>query len=127
VNILLDTHVLIWSLANSPDLGAKAKELIITGDNLIFVSAASIWEIAIKKSIGKLKAPDNLLEELTLHRFTLLDINAEHALAVEKLPDIHKDPFDRMLIAQAGVESLQLITADSQVRKYPVSVIAAEL
>ncbi len=124
VNLLLDTHTFLWAIDNSPRLSPKARDAIIDGNNIVFVSAATAWEIAIKKSIGKLEIPNSdYLEELRLHRFTPLDITTEHALTVETLPPIHKDPFDRMLIAQAQVEKLTLITADPKIKTYSVSII----
>ena len=96
------------------------------GQNIVFVSAATAWEISIKKAIGKLKVPEaDYLEELRLHRFTALDITTEHALAVEILPPHHKDPFDRLLVAQAQVEKLTLITRDPRIKAYAVQVIEA--
>jgi len=125
MNILLDTHVLIWALENSPTLSEAARSAIICGENLVFVSSASIWEIGIKVSLGKLKVPDNLQEELKIHRFTPLPITHQHAELAAQLPPIHKDPFDRMLIAQANSENLTLITRDEQIYKYDVSTLPA--
>lgn len=124
MNLLLDTHAFLWAIDNDPRLSHKAREAIVNGHNMVFVSAATAWEIAIKKAIGKLKVPDgDYLEELKLHRFTPLDITTEHALAVENLPPHHRDPFDRMLVAQARVESLTLVTRDPQIMAYAVQVI----
>jgi PIN domain nuclease of toxin-antitoxin system len=89
------------------------------------VSAATAWEITIKKSLGKLDAPNNLEEELARHRFQPLPINISHALAVGELPRYHNDPFDRILVAQAKIEYLTLITSDENVKMYDVSFIAA--
>ncbi|MFO7679639.1 MAG: type II toxin-antitoxin system VapC family toxin [Chloroflexota bacterium] len=124
MNLLLDTHVFLWAVDNNPNLSQKARDAIIDGNNVVFVSAVTAWEIAIKKAIGKLQVPNgDYLEELKLHRFTPLDITTEHALTVENLPPHHKDPFDRMLIAQAQVEKLTLITGDPKIKAYPVPVI----
>ena len=112
MNIILDTHVLIWALENNPALSDKAAENIINAENMVFVSAASVWEIGIKRSMGKLEAPDNLIEEIKRHRFTPLPMTTDHAELAGKLPQIHKDPFDRMLIAQAVYENLTLVTRD---------------
>ena len=90
---------------------------------MVFVSSVSVWEISIKKSVGKLKVPDNLLEELLSHRFSLLDINAEHAQLAGELPLIHKDPFDRMLVAQAKIEKLTLISVDPHIAQYEVKLL----
>jgi PIN domain nuclease of toxin-antitoxin system len=124
VNLLLDTHAFLWAIDNNPRLSQKARDAIIDGNNIVFVSAATAWEIAIKKSLGKLRVPDgDYQEELKLHRFTPLDITTEHALMVERLPLHHKDPFDRMLIAQAQVEKLTLITGDPKIKAYTVPII----
>ena len=125
MNLLLDTHVLIWALENNPTLSTDARDAIVDGHNMIFVSSASAWEISIKKAMGKLQTPDNLLDEIELHRFTPLTINFDHALLAGALPDIHKDPFDRMLIAQALIERLVLVTRDDLIARYEVNVLRA--
>lgn len=125
MNLLLDTHVLIWALENNPTLSKSARNAIINGKNMVFISPASIWEINIKKAIGKLESPDNLLKEIKIHRFTELTINFQHAELAGKLPDIHKDPFDRMLISQAILEKLTLVTRDSLVTQYDVPILKA--
>ena len=124
MKILLDTHVLIWVFSRDPQLSQAATEAIRDGDNLVFVSAATAWEIAIKKALGKLKVPGNYQEGLQRYRFTSLSITTEHALAVEQLPPYHKDPFDRMLVAQAQIESLTLITHDPNMKAYGVPILA---
>ncbi len=123
MNLLLDTHVLLWALSNHPRLSQRAREVIQDGHNLVFVSAATAWEIAIKKALGKLQAPDNYLEALERYRFTGLDITSEHALAVEHLPPHHSDPFDRLLIAQAMLEGLTIVTHDERISAYDAAVI----
>ena len=126
MNLLLDTHTFLWAIDNHPNHSSKAREAIVDGNNIVFVSAATAWEITIKKAIGKLKLPEGgYLKELSLHRFTPLDITTEHALAVGHLPPHHKAPFDRMLIAQAQVEKLTLVTRDKKIKMYAVSVIEA--
>ncbi len=125
MNILLDTHVLIWALENNPTLSDKARSSIIKASNMVFVSSVSIWEIGIKRSMGKLETPDNLMEEIKLHRFTPLNITHDHAELAGKLPDIHRDHFDRMLIAQAILEKLTLVTRDILIAKYDVKTIKA--
>ncbi len=126
MNLLLDTHAFLWAIDDDPKLSQKAREAIVDGKNIVFVSAATAWEITIKKGIGKLKTPQaDYLEELRLHRFTALDITTEHALAVDGLPEHHKDPFDRMLAAQAQVENLTLVTRDPRLMIYPIRVIEA--
>lgn len=125
MNLLLDTHTLIWALENNSTLSSNARDAIIDGKNMVFVSSASAWEISIKKAMGKLKVPNNLREEIELHRFTQLNINFEHAHLAGELPDIHKDPFDRMLIAQAIIEKLTLVTRDSLIAQYKVNLLKA--
>lgn len=126
MNLLLDTHVLLWALDNNPTLSPVARTAIVDGHNVVFVSAATAWEITIKKALGKLQAPSgDYLEELKRHRFTPLDITTEHALAVERLPMHHADPFDRILVAQAQIERLTLVTRDSRILAYSIQTIEA--
>ena len=125
MNLLLDTHVLIWALENNPTLSNDARDVIIDGSNMVFISSASVWEISIKKAMGRLEIPGNLDEEIKLHRFTHLAMNCEHAQLAGELPAIHKDPFDRMLIAQAIIEKLTLVTRDNMIPKYEVSILKA--
>lgn len=126
MNLLLDTHVFLWAVDNNPNLSPAAREAIVDGHNIVYVSAATAWEISIKRTIGKLKIPESeYLEELRLHRFMPLSITTEHALAVENLPPYHKDPFDRMLIAQALEEKLALVTRDPRIKAYDVRIIDA--
>lgn len=124
MGFLLDTHVLLWWLANDPKLSADVREIIRNPVNDSFVSAATIWEIAIKTSLGKLKQPDDLLAVLRDNRFQVLDISAEHCLNVGSLPWHHKDPFDRMLISQALVEGLTIITVDEKFKFYDVPLFS---
>jgi PIN domain nuclease of toxin-antitoxin system len=125
VNLLLDTHTLIWTLADNPELSAVACEAIVDPDNIVYVSAVSVWEISIKTALGKLEVPDTLLEEIERHRLTPLGIAFGHADCAGRLPPIHLDPFDRMLIAQAQFEQLTLVTRDSEVQKYAVHCLVA--
>lgn len=125
MNLLLDTHTLIWALENNPTLSTASREAIIDGENLVFVSAVSVWEISVKQALGKLCVPDNLIEEIQIHRFTPLEIDYQHAQLAGKLPSIHKDPFDRMLIAQSMIEKLTIVTRDQFIEQYEVSVIKA--
>ncbi len=120
---LLDTHVLLWWLADDASLSSKARALIGDENNLVFVSTASAWEIVIKKALGKLKAPDNLEAALEENNFKELPITIRHALAIGHLPIHHQDPFDRMLVAQAKCESLTLITADEKLLHYDVPFV----
>jgi PIN domain nuclease of toxin-antitoxin system len=125
MNLLLDTHTVIWALSNDPTLSQEARTAIIDGNNIVFVSAASAWEIAIKKALGKLKTPSNFEQELKLHRFIPLYISIAHALAVEHLPLHHRDPFDRILIAQAQLEGLTIISRDQRISLYHIPTIKA--
>ena len=125
MNILLDTHVLLWWLDDNPVLSNKARVPISDGSNLIFVSAAVIWEIRIKQSLGKLDIPPNFRQVLEQQPFELLAITIEHAHAVGALPTIHRDPFDRMLIAQAISEGFTILTRDPLFKEYKVPLIQA--
>ena len=122
MKLLLDTHALIWWLKNDSTLFGGAKKAISNPDNLIFVSAASAWEIAIKKSLGKLDAPDDLETQIEKHNFQSLPITITHGVAVGKLPWHHKDPFDRIIIAQAICGSMTIVTRDKKFSLYEVSV-----
>ena len=124
MRLLLDTHILLWWLAESPKLSKTIKARIADAEN-VYVSAASVWEMAIKTAIGKLDAPDDLEEQLQRHRFEQMPVSVSHALAVAKLPRHHSDPFDRMLVAQASFESLTLVTADPQLAVYGVPILRA--
>jgi PIN domain nuclease of toxin-antitoxin system len=125
VRLLLDTHVLLWVLAGSSDLDHDARELIRDGQSVVFVSAATAWEMSVKKALGKLVAPDDLEEQLRRHRFTPLAISVRHALAVGRLPMLHTDPFDRMLVAQAQTDGLTIMTRDEDVARYDVPLVSA--
>lgn len=115
--ILLDTHLLLWAVAEPRKLPAAARRRIEEAD--VFVSAASLWEVSIKAALGKLTAdPAELLAEIEPAGFTLLPITGEHAAAVAKLPPVHADPFDRMLVAQAKTEPLLLVTNDAVLAGY---------
>jgi PIN domain nuclease of toxin-antitoxin system len=125
VRILIDTHFVLWWLANDPSLGERAREAIAAPDNLIFVSAASIWEIRIKQGIGKLVLPTEFAEVLADQPFESLAITAEHAHALVDLPLLHRDPFDRLLIAQARHERLTLLSRDHIIEQYDVATLMA--
>jgi PIN domain nuclease of toxin-antitoxin system len=125
VNLLLDTHVLLWWLADNPTLSAAARTAIADSNNIVFVSAVTAWEITIKKALGKLSAPDNLAEEITNNRFLPLPVTISHAIAVGKLPPIHQDPFDRLLAAQATIDNLTLLTRDVNLKNYSIPFISA--
>lgn len=122
---LLDTHVVLWSLAAPERLEADARQAIEDPRHTVYVSTASVWEMAIKAGLGKLSTPDDLADQLRLNRFDVLDVRLDHALLVEDLPPHHRDPFDRMLVVQAQREGLRLITRDPLVQQYDVSWMAA--
>jgi len=122
---LLDTHVLLWWLNDDQTLSQKARNIISDGKNVIFVSAAIIWEIRIKEALGKLKIPKNFKEVLAKESFLNLAITSEHAHAIQQLPAIHRDPFDRILIAQAKIEKMTLISRDQKIMKYQIPVLTA--
>ncbi|MBF0445469.1 MAG: type II toxin-antitoxin system VapC family toxin [Magnetococcales bacterium] len=125
--ILLDTHALIWWLRDAPELGNKARNLLANRHNQVLVSAASIWEIQIKRGIGKLSAPDGLLEIIEDDGMIILDISGQHAEQINNLPHHHRDPFDRMLIAQAQIEGLTILTSDKQIVQYGVRTLSAKI
>lgn len=125
MNLLLDTHVLLWWLDDHPTLSEKAKTAIADGRNLVLVSAVVVWEIRIKQALGKLKVPRNFRNALHDQPFEMLDITVEHTHTVGDLPPHHRDPFDRMLLAQATVEGLTIVTRDLRFKKYKVPLIDA--
>ncbi|WP_026988023.1 type II toxin-antitoxin system VapC family toxin [Fodinicurvata fenggangensis] len=120
---LLDTHILLWWLAEPQRLPSKAHEVIADPGNPLFVSAASLWEASIKAALGRLDLPETLLEGMESQGMEELPVTASHALAVQRLPMLHRDPFDRMLIAQALAEELTLISADSIMSRYDVDLL----
>jgi PIN domain nuclease of toxin-antitoxin system len=124
VKVLLDTHILLWWLAANPDLPQRAAEVIADADTYVIVSAATAWEIAIKRAAGRLDAPDDLLDALEANNFESLAITTIHALAAGKLPLHHSDPFDRMLIAQSRIEGLTLITVDRRFSDYDIELLS---
>lgn len=123
MSLLIDTHILLWWLADDPALPNAAGEAIADSDADVLVSAASAWEIAVKKASGRLDAPDDLLDALDANEFDILPITSSHALAAGALPPHHTDPFDRMLIAQAAAEGLTLVTFDPQFAAYGVDLL----
>ncbi|SDY15792.1 PIN domain nuclease, a component of toxin-antitoxin system (PIN domain) [Modestobacter sp. DSM 44400] len=122
MRLLLDTHVLLWWLDGDTRLTGEATEAIATAE-LAVVSAASCWEIGIKQAIGKLSGPADVEAEIADNGFTPLSISAGHALAAARLPDHHRDPFDRMLIAQGIAEGLTVVTRDPRFAEYGVPLL----
>jgi PIN domain nuclease of toxin-antitoxin system len=118
--LLVDTHVLLWWLADDDALSSTARSAIAEPQNEPPVSVASLWEIAVKRSLGKLSAPDDLPETITAEGFASLPIRAAHAWHVRDLPLHHRDPFDRLLVAQAQIEGVPVITADAAFGAYGV-------
>ncbi|MBA3861433.1 MAG: type II toxin-antitoxin system VapC family toxin [Actinomycetota bacterium] len=122
--LLVDTHVLLWWMANDrARLSETARRQLVDPANRIIVSAVSVWETTIKRALGKLDAPADLLERLEQSAVELLPITARHADHVGRLPKHHGDPFDRLLVAQAGLERLALVSGDSEVRRYDITVV----
>ena len=124
MRLLLDTHILLWWLARNARLSNAARIAIEESDEA-FVSAATAWEIAIKISQRKLEFRGDLERHLTSNRFLSLPVSVAHAIAAGSLPLHHRDPFDRMLVAQASLESLTLLTADARLKAYDVRVMLA--
>ena len=122
MSLLLDTHVVLWWLADDPSLSEGIKSRLDHEPD-VYVSSASVWEIAIKQAIGKVAEPADLPERVRDSGFRELPISFEHAIAAGRLPLIHRDPFDRMLIAQAQCEHLTLVTRDPLCQRYAVAVL----
>ncbi len=129
MNVLVDTHVWIWSLADPSRLSAESRSLLSSSRNVVYLSAASAWELAIKAALGKIELPEPVETyvptRMARQGITALPITHTHALRVSTLPPHHRDPFDRLLIAQALVERLPILTADAVFDRYDVEVIRA--
>ncbi|MFN3377582.1 MAG: type II toxin-antitoxin system VapC family toxin [Burkholderiaceae bacterium] len=126
MNLLLDTHVALWAITDSPKLPPKARDLILSPRTTVWISAASVWEIAIKHALGRGDMPVSSQDAVRYFRgsgYRFLPIEAEHAVAVEDLPTHHQDPFDRLLVAQALVEPMRLMTHDPLVARYSDTVV----
>ena len=126
MKLLLDTHILLWAAGGSRRLSATAKGLVADQANSLVFSVASIWEVVVKHMLGRADFradPATLRAGLLANGYTELPIASPHALEVRKLPPVHKDPFDRLLVAQAIVEEATLVTADSMMPRYPGSIV----
>ena len=127
MRFLLDTHVFLWWIMDSPQISENVRRLISEGSSDLFWSAASSWEIAIKYANGKLPLPDEpevfIESELSTNRISSLSITDAHSFMAGKLPVHHRDPFDRMLIAQSNFENMPLITSDQIISKYEVKTV----
>jgi PIN domain nuclease of toxin-antitoxin system len=122
-SLLLDTHALLWSVGEEDRLSPRAHDVLSAGVVPAYVSVASVWEIAIKRASGKLRVPGSLLEKIADASFIELRITFEHGLLAGALPPHHRDPFDRMLVAQAQSEGLTLVTNDERIAAYDVPVL----
>lgn len=121
MNLLLDTHLLLWAASAPERLSAKARGLLLAADNQLMFSSASLWEISIKRSLGRADFnvdPRRLWRMLLVNGYRELPVTCEHTIALNELLPLHKDPFDRILVAQARVEGLLLLTVDKAVGKY---------
>jgi len=125
LNLLVDTHALLWWLADHPRLSASARSTLSNPESVVFVSVASVWEVAIKQRQGRLNSPDDLLQQIAANRWLHLPITLQHGIAAGSLPPYHADPFDRMLVAQAQVEGLTIMTRDPQIERYDVPTLRA--
>lgn len=123
MKLLLDTHALLWALTNPKELDPGAREMIVSPENLVYTSLSSLWELQIKESIGKLKLPGDFFEILEPSGFELLPILLAHLKTLRRLPLLHRDPFDRILVAQAQSEQLTLVTRDREIMQYQVNFL----
>jgi PIN domain nuclease of toxin-antitoxin system len=121
MNLLLDTHIVLWWLLDSSELDARAREMIASPANAVFLSAVVVWEARIKQGVGKLDVPADFAKVLEDQGFEKLPISLAHTHEVHTLPPHHRDPFDRMLVAQAKIERLTLLTRDSIIAQYPIT------
>ena len=124
---LLDTHTFLWMIANHPQLSNTVKQILVDPSHDLYFSSVSAWEIAIKYRLGKLQLaqpPGQFIpDQVQLNRLTVLPVQMEHGLQVALLPDLHNDPFDRLLIAQAMLENLVLLSIDPVLKGYPVTIL----
>lgn len=125
MQLLLDTHAFLWWNNDDSALGAGAREAIGAADSIVFVSAVTAWEVAVKRAHGKLDAPGDIADWVVRDGFTELPIEIAHAVRSAELPPHHRDPFDRLLVAQAQVEELTLVTSDPAILAYDVETLDA--
>lgn len=125
MNLLLDTHAVLWWLDDDPTLSDAARAEISDPENTVYLSAVAVWEMRIKQGIGKLDLPDDFEEVLDGQAFSKLPVTVDHAHTIAGLPMIHRDPFDRMLVAQAVVEGMTIVTRDRRIAEYGVDVLLA--
>ena len=127
MRVLLDTHVFLWWITDDERLSPRAREVMVEGRNTLVLSAASGWEMAVKAQLGRLSVAGDfasfLSEQLALNGIDTLPVTMAHALHVFELPAHHRDPFDRLLVAQALLEGIPIVTADPEIARYPVEVI----
>jgi PIN domain nuclease of toxin-antitoxin system len=131
VKILLDTHIFIWAIMGDPRLTQAQRELYTDKRNELFLSVVSVWEIVLKAGLGKLRMPvpavSFVARQLKQNRISLLAIHLSHLAALETLPPLHRDPFDRLLVAQAKAEGMTILSVDSKLPQYGVSVLPENL
>lgn len=123
MKLLLDTHAALWFLSGDERLGANARRHLTEGTNQVLLSAAVVWEVAIKRALGKLVVPEEYVSLLLDAGVQPLAVRVDHAAAVERLPPHHRDPFDRMLVAQAGIDGAALVSRDDAFAPYGVALI----
>jgi len=129
MRVLLDTHIFLWWVKDDPRLGSRARSIISDVDNKLLLSAASGWEIAIKSKLGKLEITGDIIaftyEQIQINAISELPVQMNHTLHVAMLPGLHRDPFDRLLVAQSQLERIPILTGDTQIMAYSVEVIKA--
>ncbi len=125
MNLLLDTHIVLWCLSSPDRLRPEVRLAVEDPANVVFVSAVSVWEMEIKRALGKLQYPDDLEERLKALRFTDMALRARHVRELRQLPSIHRDPFDRTPVSQALADACTLVTADRTLAAYPVNTLVA--
>lgn len=127
MKVLLDTHAFLWWITDNPRISPRMRDVVQDAENELYLSAASGWEIAIKAQLGRLQLPSEpdvyLVRQMSLNAIRPLPITMRHAFFVCGLPDIHKDPFDRMIVAQSILEQMPLLTNDGNIPKYGIEVI----